>query len=507
MRTHDEQPRRLERRLAAALRSRAVDVHYQPLVELLSHRPVGVEALARWDDARLGPVPPDVFVRAAERSGSIWQLGRQVLERAARTAAAWPDSTLVVDVNVSPRQLREPTFVAMVANALAAAQLEPSRLCLEITETAAVEDLALTNRRLAELRRLGVQVALDDFGTGYSSLTVLRDLAVDLVKMDRAFVSHLTSDARAAVLARLIIDAAHSMGMRVCAEGVETRGQAGQLLVLGCDLAQGWLFGRAMPDHDAGMDEVRRGIPLAAPIGEHEFEHALAGPEDLVVMTDPAGTVQFASAAALPLLGRSSAEMVGTSIADHLEPPDAAEGTWPLPDGTYRMVAKHPASASRRWIELTVRVSRDAERQVRRVVGVGRDVTAVVTAERQLAESESRFRRAFDEAPIGMAMTTLEGRFLRVNAAFADMLGRTPEAVMRTTVADLTIEEDRATDELNLAAVRRGEVHVHDVVKRYRHQDGRAVPAVVRAALVQGHGEQPPYILAHVLHDGASARP
>jgi PAS domain S-box-containing protein len=134
-------------------------------------------------------------------------------------------------------------------------------------------------------------------------------------------------------------------------------------------------------------------------------------------------------------------------------------------------------------------------------LSVARDVTAVVLAEEEIAANERRFRHAFDDAPIGMAMTTLDGRFIRVNRAFAQMLGRRPEDVMRATVDELTVEADRAADHANLGEVQRGERRLHDVHKRYLHRDGHAVPARVRAAVVTGDDGAAPYILAHVLTD------
>ena len=490
----------MERRLRAAVRADAIDIHYQPLVDLLANRPVAVEALARWDDPVLGSVPPTSFIAVAESSDLIQELGRQVLQRAASTVASWPGLALMLDVNVSPRQLQEGGFVAVVADVLEQSGIAPEQLCLEITETAAVEDLGLTSRLLAQVRALGVQIALDDFGTGYSSLTVLRELPVDIVKMDRAFVAHLTTDSRAAVLARLVIDAAHSMGMRVCAEGVETRAQAGQLVGLGCDLAQGWMYAPAMPADDERMTAVRAGEPLASRIDVDEFRHPLAGADELVLVTDLAGTLDFVSAASLGLLGLSPAELVGTSITEHLEPVGT---TWEvlggvLPDGTHRVVTKVGANG-RRWLDVTIRRSQETDSHAHRLVGVARDMTAVVRAEEQLAESEDRFRRAFDEAPIGMAMTTLDGVFLRVNEAFAALLGWEPADIMDRTVADLTVSEDRAADDANLQELHDGAAQVHDVRKRYRHRLGHAVPVRVRAALVAGKDEHPPYVLAHVL--------
>ena len=183
---------------------------------------VGVEALCRWHDPRLGTVPPDQFIPLAEASGLIVDLGRWVLDEACRRAASWSarDGRPVVAVNVSPVQLREPTFAGDVEAALAASGLPAERLCLEITETAMVTDLGQATATLARLRDLGIQLALDDFGTGHSSLTLLRSLPLHTVKIDRSLIRSVAADAQEAVLVQLVIDAAHSLGRRVCAEGV-----------------------------------------------------------------------------------------------------------------------------------------------------------------------------------------------------------------------------------------------------------------------------------------------
>jgi PAS domain S-box-containing protein/diguanylate cyclase (GGDEF)-like protein len=502
--------RQVESRLRSALAAGAITLHYQPLVELPSGRVMGVEALARWDDPELGVVPPDRFVAVAERSGLIFDLGRQVLDRACREASRWravrDGADLLVSVNVSPLQLADADFVGDVARALQTSGMPPENLCLEITETAAIDDIEVTRSRLGDLRALGVTLALDDFGTGYSSITMLRHLPVDLVKMDRSFVAHLTSDAQDAVLARLVVDAAHAMGMQVCAEGVETVEQARQLSALGCDRAQGWYYAAAHPPGrrlDAALTLERPLLDAAH--AEDAVALALTGTDELVLVTDPAGVVAFASSSAGRLLGTPPARVAGTHVLDHLQPADAtavsADGG--LREGTARMRARavpagHDGDAAR-WLEVrTTTVHRHDDRP-RQALSVARDVTAVVAAEEETAASERRFRHAFDDAPIGMAMTTLDGTFMRVNRSFAEMLGYRPEEVLATTVDRLTAPADRAADRANLDQVRRGEQHVHDLHKRYLHRDGHPVPARVRAAVVPGDDGGAPYILAHVL--------
>ena len=260
--------RDLDRRLAQALDRGALSLSYQPKFELATGRLLEHEALARWVDDS-GPVSPAVFIPAAERSGLIHRLGQWALQEACEQAQTWttPDGDRagpVVAVNVSPRQLADPCFVACVAEVLARTGLPASRLCLEITETAAIHDLAATRHQLHELRSTGVLIALDDFGTGYSSLTLLRVLPIDWVKIDRSFVEDVADDTSGAVLVRLVIEAAHSLGVRVCAEGVERPEQLARLLTMGCDAVQGFLLGvpARIPSN---------GLPCGRPVSRTAF--------------------------------------------------------------------------------------------------------------------------------------------------------------------------------------------------------------------------------------------
>ncbi len=238
-------------------------LHYQPIVSFCDRRVVGLEALARWRDDRLGVVPPAEFIEVAEDSGLIVRLGVWALERACADAVA-ADGDLTVSVNVSPRQLADARIVDVVEQALAGSGLPPHRLCLEITEGAVMSDVDSAVARLGRLRSHGVRIALDDFGTGWSSLGHLQRLPVDRLKVDRSFVEALGSgepdltgpvapwwrdrdrDGAAAVVSA-IVALARGLGMRVTAEGVETAEQFDHLRELGCDDAQGFHLGRPAP--------------------------------------------------------------------------------------------------------------------------------------------------------------------------------------------------------------------------------------------------------------------
>src|SRR5262249_23715717 len=178
---------------------------------------VGVEALLRWNHPTRGFIPPSVFVRVAEEAGLMEQLGEFVLRRALADAARWPD--LQVAVNLSPVQVRDRKFIALVAALLAEAKMEPSRVVLEITESVLIDDPDTAKMRLEELRALGVKLALDDFGAGYSSLSYLQRLPFDKLKIDRGFVTALDQSANAGVIIQAIVALGRALGMVVLIEG------------------------------------------------------------------------------------------------------------------------------------------------------------------------------------------------------------------------------------------------------------------------------------------------
>jgi diguanylate cyclase (GGDEF)-like protein len=246
----------LERELAGALGGGQLALAYQPVIDLRTDAVTGFEALLRWTSPTLGAVGPDRFVPIAEASGLIVPIGRWVLAEAARTAARWqrehgPDLTMAV--NVSARQLADDGFLADVRSVLADSGVFPGTLVLEITETALVTDAATVGRQLAELRRMGVRIALDDFGTGYSSLSWLRTFPVDVLKIDRSFVQLLDGGGQDAAIVSGLVQLAHRLDLEVVAEGVEHEEQRERLRAEGCDLAQGWLFARALPAEEAGL--------------------------------------------------------------------------------------------------------------------------------------------------------------------------------------------------------------------------------------------------------------
>ncbi|XVU22736.1 putative bifunctional diguanylate cyclase/phosphodiesterase [Actinoplanes sp. CA-054009] len=243
---------RLAADLRVALDTGQLHLAYQPIVSMPDGAMVAVEALVRWTHPTRGPIPPGVFVPAAEHTGLIVPLGAWILQEACEQAARWrsvPGAPPKVSVNVSARQLREAGFAGEVAAVLRRTGLPPAALTVEVTETAVFDG----GQALVELRAiadLGVRIALDDFGTGHSSLGLLRTCPAHVIKIDKSFVDDVTSDGQEAVVVAALIQICDGMGLAAVAEGVETAEQAAELHRLGYRLAQGYYFARPMPAAD-----------------------------------------------------------------------------------------------------------------------------------------------------------------------------------------------------------------------------------------------------------------
>lgn len=238
--------RRLETGLREALIADEFELAFQPIVSLSTDRIVGAEALLRWQRNCGTGVPPSDFIPIAEDLGIIAPLGAWVIEQACQAAAKWP-ADMVVAVNLSPVQFETPGLVRTVADALAASGLSASRLQLEITESVLLHDNAVNLSILDQLSELGVSIALDDFGTGYSSLSYLQRFAFDRIKIDRSFISSINDNPYSHKIVRSIVMLAHSLGLAVTAEGVETDAQLAAVRGEGCDEVQGFYLGKPVP--------------------------------------------------------------------------------------------------------------------------------------------------------------------------------------------------------------------------------------------------------------------
>ncbi|MFN2589542.1 MAG: putative bifunctional diguanylate cyclase/phosphodiesterase [Actinomycetota bacterium] len=236
-------------RLRRAVEAHPWVVHYQPLVELGPGKVVGVEALLRWDDPERGLILPAQFIPLAEEMGLIETIGDWLLEEVLRQTTSWTNDGLDLDVsfNLSPRQLWQPEFAERLLEHLARWGVEAGRIVVEMTESTAMTDPLRTMEILRTLRANGVRIAIDDFGTGYSSLSRLRELPVDILKIDRSFVQDVPHGQDAGTMVSAIIQLAHSLGMDSLAEGIETEEQHRFLVERGCRLGQGFHFSRPVP--------------------------------------------------------------------------------------------------------------------------------------------------------------------------------------------------------------------------------------------------------------------
>lgn len=233
----------LEQTLRNAIIADAVDVHFQPIVRISDGAPAGFEALARWIDKDLGFVSPSVFVPLAEERGFIDTLSETLLRKAAEAALSWPRD-LFLSFNLSSAQLMDPGTTPNILSILRRVGLDPNRLELEITETAVMTSADTAHRIIEDLRAAGIRISLDDFGTGQSSLGRLRDFTFDKVKIDRAFVSRISTDRASEHIIRAIITMCDGLDLAVVAEGIETEIEASMLKALGCRYGQGYLFGK-----------------------------------------------------------------------------------------------------------------------------------------------------------------------------------------------------------------------------------------------------------------------
>jgi diguanylate cyclase (GGDEF)-like protein/PAS domain S-box-containing protein len=253
----------LEGELRLAIEHQQIVVHYQPIVDLVSGQVCEFEALVRWQHPEHGLLPPLKFIEIAEESGLIVTLGSLVMHDACRQLSQWQQRypgarDITVNVNLSPRQFEHGALLDDIKRALDNARLDARFLKLEITESLLIDQSDVSTGHLQKIRELGVKLAIDDFGTGYSCLAYLKSLPVDVLKIDRSFVNGLCDDGQDRAIAQSIVALAQSLNLTVIAEGVETQAQADLLRSLGCEKAQGYLYGRPAPAEDAEARFLQR---------------------------------------------------------------------------------------------------------------------------------------------------------------------------------------------------------------------------------------------------------
>ena len=273
--------------LQRALERDEFQLHYQPLIELYTHRIVGFEALLRWHHPHRGPIAPLEFIPVAEDTGLIVPIGRWVLRQAVMQLSRWDAAggageplseggAPAMSVNVSGRQLMSEQFRGTLEDLIAEFAINPGRLTLELTESNLLGGSDDTIRRLEQLKALGVRLSIDDFGTGFSSLSYLQRLPVDEIKIDKSFVDHIHTTGRGDELVRMVIALGDALGLDVVAEGIETDSQATRLREIGCRFGQGYLFARPLPAAQARELLVRMPGPARRSSGGDALPLSLA---------------------------------------------------------------------------------------------------------------------------------------------------------------------------------------------------------------------------------------
>ncbi len=316
----------MENQLRKAIEQNELSIHYQPQLDLPSGRISGVEALLRWQSTALGPVSPIDFIPLAEETGLIISIGEWVLRTACRQARIWRESGIDLQrmaVNISVLQFVQPSFPGLVARILEETGLEPEALELEITESLLMKDPEGATCTLQALKDLGVQLAIDDFGTGYSSLSRLKQLPLDRLKIDKAFVREVNSQPDDAAIATAVIAMADSMGLRVIAEGVESAAQLAFLKSKHCDEVQGYYLSRPLPvDEITEMLQRHQNAVADQPTGAGDRRVVLVADDDpvsraaLLDALRPAGYHLLAAADGPTALDLLASHEVGVVVAD-----------------------------------------------------------------------------------------------------------------------------------------------------------------------------------------------
>ncbi len=263
----------IQRELLSALQHNQLELHYQPKYRFKDRRMIGCEALARWNHERFGDISPSEFIPVAERCGAIEKLGDWVLNQGFAQLSRWFKSgrvgaDFVMAINVSAAQMMRPGFCESVKRLLNKHQISGYQVQIEITESMLIENVQHTIGELAQLRSLGITIAMDDFGTGYSSLSYLKDLPLDVLKIDKSFTQTLTENHKDQRLIQSVIAIAHTFDLTVVAEGIETEDQARLLRTMTCDLAQGYYFSKPLPAHSYPMQPMIDVNPYESSAGE-----------------------------------------------------------------------------------------------------------------------------------------------------------------------------------------------------------------------------------------------
>jgi diguanylate cyclase (GGDEF)-like protein/PAS domain S-box-containing protein len=448
----------LETDLRWAIADNQIRVAYQPIVRTDDHRIIGAEALARCYHPRHGDVPPEVFVPVLVRMGLVGELTSKVVREACTQVVEWRregrvDDDFRVSVNLSAEDLVNTGLVEEIQRALEMSGLEPAALVLEVTESGLIRDTAAALDCLRAIRRLGVRLAVDDFGTGYSSLSYLKMFPVDVVKIDKSFVLGLGRDADATALVRGILSLTRALGLTAVAEGIENDIQLEALRQLGCTLAQGYFWCGAVPPDEfptacSGPPPTKLNeLVTVASTGfevtdqtQHMGWPVLDALPTAVAVLGSDGTIMATNLAwkRLALERGESASTRGVG-ANYLAVCEGAQGPG-AEDAALAARGLRAVMAGDRDV-FTLEYDRNDHGDRRRylmmvspvasgsgsVVVAHLDITDRHVVELALAESEERFRNAFDQAPLGIVRLDTNGRVVDANRALCELVGRSPD--------------------------------------------------------------------------------
>ncbi len=425
--------------------------HFQPLVDLRTRRLQGFELLARWNHPQRGWVPPDEFIPQAEQDGWIHQLFAELLRKGFPAVAELPGAPML-SVNISTLQLRDLSLPRQIQAQAEKAGFSLNRLIVEITESALTEDLDSARTIVHELKKMGCKLALDDFGTGYSSLLHLQSMPFDELKVDRSFVGSMTQQRDSRKIVAAVVGLGQSLGLTTVAEGIETQEQAEMLLWLGCELGQGWLYGRPVP-----------AAQLAAVVSDYEQERTSSPPCDVI------GRASLSSMDSLPSqrlaqlqavydgapvglafldrnlrymnLNRRLANMNGRPLEEHLGR-TVAEMIPELYPQVEPYIRRALAGEAISGFEITIPASGDSKEktilltyepardEAGEVVGVSValvDLTPVKHAEQARRETEEHFRHMMELMPQIPWVIDREGRALDVSQRWLEITGTKAE--------------------------------------------------------------------------------
>jgi len=494
----------LGRGLRDALNEGGLRLRYRPKVDLLSGEVLELEALIQWPQpsgATLGTVE---LAALAERTGLIGPLDEWALHEACRQAGRWDrhatDGTPgpVVAVNIRPAELVDPDFFAALADIMSTSGLQPARLSLEIAETGMKSDRTELVSALHRLHDTGLHLTMDGFGAGASSLTLMRRLPLDWVKIDEELIGRVDVEPADAVLVRLVIESAHSLGLQVCAEGVHRHAQLEQLAAIGCDAAQGDLLGAAV--EPALVDNRTRVVNTI--ITPAQTRPLLGSRGQLTTLVDAAGKFTYVCAESISMLGYHPSELVGTAAMDLVAPEyrDRVLGPFLSNDGS-GITPSHPLlhkNGTAVWMESTHQTIRDPETlRMRQVIATSVDVSARVRAEAELADRAQRLQGAFDSAPHGAVVLTPQGTVLEVNTALLQLLDQTKAEMLGSSFHDFI---DGGGAPALGAMFQGGATENHDeytVTEKLVRADGQPVAAEFALRAVRANG-RPAYVVGQV---------